>query len=244
MLVLAIDTTSEHGGVAVFRDAECLAEVPNAGSSGYSVTLFQAVDRVLNEAGAPVSGAPLKLRDIELFAAATGPGSFTRIRTGLAATQGWATALGRPTWGASILEAMAREGSPETEWTATLMDARRDEFYCGLFRRLASEVEGEDILEAEGTGQVLTPTVLRAVLEERLNLGAAVTCVVREHDEAAQSLGAKLPRALRWTAVKGNLLGSIAQIALGAYRRGKVRSPAELDACYIRRADAELNWRF
>jgi len=48
MLILAIDTTSEEGGVGVFRDAECLALVPNQGQANqYSITLFELVEKAL-----------------------------------------------------------------------------------------------------------------------------------------------------------------------------------------------------
>ena len=242
MLVLAIDTTNEHGGVALFRDLACLASVANTGTSGYSVTLFQSVESVLREAGAATSEPPLNLRDIELFAVANGPGSFTGLRTGIAATQGWATALGRPVQGVSILAAMAHESQAETEWVAAIMDARRAEFYFGLFRRTANR-DG-DTLEPAGDGRVLTAEALRTLLRERVESGAALTGVVRECDEAAQCLRREHPESLPWANVSDSLLGSIARLALEAQRRGKLQSPAELDACYIRRSDAELNWRF
>ncbi len=242
MLVLAIDTTSEHGGVALYRGLDCLASIHNTGTTGFSVTLFQMVDQALGEAGAKLFGPPLNLRDVELFAVANGPGSFTGIRTGVAAVQGWATALGRPVVGVSILSAMAQEGQPETEWSAAIMDARRGEFYLGLFRW---DPDGESrILEAEGGGVVLTPEAFRKMLEERLQSGAAVTGIVRDNDPAAQAIRADLPGSMAWKTVPGFLLGIIARLALEAHRCGKAQSPADLDALYIRRPDAELNWRF
>jgi hypothetical protein len=48
---------------------------------------------------------------------------------------------------------------------------------------------------------------------------------------------------LRWKTISGYLVGSVARLALESHRRGKVQSPADLDALYIRRSDAELNWR-
>ena len=100
MLILALDTTSEVGGVGIFRDHECLARVANDGPANrYSVSLFYMVDQAIEEAkvrhGVPVRG----LADIGLIAVATGPGSFTGIRVGLAAAQGWAKAFGLPVRG-------------------------------------------------------------------------------------------------------------------------------------------------
>src|SRR5437762_3760123 len=128
MLVLAFDTTSGHGGAAIYRDLERLACARNLGSANYSVTLFQMVEGLLAQLN-------LGLRDVELFAVATGPGSFTGIRVGLAAAQGWAQAFGRPVQGVSVLEAMVEEARPEAVWAAPVLDARRGEFFVGLFRR-------------------------------------------------------------------------------------------------------------
>ena len=61
MLILALDTTSEVGGVGIFRDHECLARVANDGPANrYSVSLFYMVDQAIEEAkvrhGAPIRG--------------------------------------------------------------------------------------------------------------------------------------------------------------------------------------------
>jgi tRNA threonylcarbamoyladenosine biosynthesis protein TsaB len=241
MLVLAIDTTSEHGGVALCRDHDCLANIPNTGTSAFSITLFQMVDRALEEAGIKLSGQSLNLRDVELFAAANGPGSFTGIRTGLAAVQGWATALERPVVGVSILEAMVHEALPETERALAILDARREEFYVGLFKRDPSN--DPHAFQADGEGMVMAPEPMGKILEEQLHSGATLTCIIRENDAPAHILRQNLPGALTWKAVPELLLGSIVGLALEAYQNGKAQAPAQLDALYIRRSDAELNWR-
>jgi tRNA threonylcarbamoyladenosine biosynthesis protein TsaB len=241
MLVLAIDTTSEHGGVAIYHDLDCLASVHNTGSSGFSVTLFQMVDRAIASVGPRLSGQHLPLREVELFAAANGPGSFTGIRTGLAAVQGWATALGRPVVGVSVLAAMAREAQPQTGWRASIMDARRDEFYLGLFR---PDTGGEGNLSLpEGEAMVLTRDEVRRFLEEQLNQRKALTCIGRHHDTAVHALRAGLPDSMEWQTTPGFLVGTIARMGLEAHQRGDLQSPAQLDALYIRRPDAEVNWR-
>lgn len=240
MLILACDTTSEYGGTALYRDLDCLAAARSASAAGYSVTLFQMVDDLLAQAGGQ-QGLSLSLRDVELFAVATGPGSFTGIRVGLAAAQAWAKAFQRPVWGVSVLEAMVEEASPETELAVPLLDARRGEFFLETSRRRAGE--GRSRFVAEGEGLVLKPENLGPFLARLLQSGAAVTCVVREHDRLAQALPASLPESIRWAEVRGTLLAAIARLALEAYRRGRVQSPAEIDAYYMRRPDAELKWR-
>jgi tRNA threonylcarbamoyl adenosine modification protein YeaZ len=255
VLVLAFDTTSERGGVAIYRDLECLASTSNQGSASYSVTLFQMVDRVL----APFK---LSLRDIELFAVATGPGSFTGIRTGVAAAQGWAQALGRPACGVSVLEAMVEEARPEADWVVPILDARRGEFFLGVFPRgranqapgslrpgspdrpahpagswdYATPVEPDGPSHpAQPPGLVLRRDSLRQFLEELTggeHQREAICCVVRAHDSASQELRALLPGRVRWQGVQGVLAGAVARLALLAHREGRLQSAAELDAYY------------
>lgn len=199
------------------------------------------VDQALAGTGAKLSGQPISLREIELFVAATGPGSFTGIRTGLAAVQGWATALARPVVGMSVLAALAHEAQPQTELAASIMDARRDEFYLGLFRHAPSG--DANSFNPEGDGMVLTRDEVLKFLDQQLNQGEAVTCISRDHDLAANALQANLPGSTRWQTVPGFLVGTMARMGLEAHRRGNLQSPAQLDAVYIRRPDAEVNWR-
>ncbi len=238
MLILALDTTGEIGGAAVYRDHQRLALVPNEGRANqYSITLFQLAERALTEAG-------IRLSEIELFAVANGPGSFTGIRVGVAATQAWAKASNRSVRGVSVLEAMVEEARPTTDWAASILDARRGEFYLGLFRQ-ATEAGSKNHrhLALPDQGWVLNRPALAAFLRERLAADASVTCLAREHDREVASIQEALPESFRWQVVAGPLLGAIARCAWQAAKEGRLQSPEELDAHYIRRPDAELNWR-
>ncbi len=245
MLTLALDTTSEHGGVAIYRDFDCLASLANQGpANSYSVTLFHMVDRVLAGARARRALPFLALRDIDLFAVANGPGSFTGIRVGLAAVKAWAIAFGRPVMAISVLEAIVEEARPETEWAVPLLDARRGEFFLGLFRR--GPGGSNNHFDALGEGLVLKPSALGTFLEGLGPwelAGGRVTCLVREHDCLAQALRQSLPARLCCQSIQGTLLGAMARLAIRTCQQGKLHTPAELDAYYIRRSDAEVNWR-
>ena len=237
MLVLAIDTTSDGGGGAVFRDEELLAAVLNdTPINQYAVTIFEMVNRGLAQAGA-------KLADIELYAVANGPGSFTGIRVGLAAVQGWATAFGKPARGVSVLEAMVEQARPRTEWAVPILDARREEFYYGEFRRLSSAA-GQASFAQQGEGKVLRiPQLVDSINESaRSNAsGGKITCIARSADLKAQALRETLAGSCEWLEVEGPVLSSIARLALRAQGGGHATKPADLDACYIRRTDAEIN---
>ena len=242
MLILAFDTTSQRGGAAIYRDRECLADIANEGPANrYSVTLFGMADRLLAEAQARLAVASFSLRDIDLFAVANGPGSFSGIRVGVAAAQGWARAFDRPVRGVSVLEAMVAQAQPQADYAVPILDARRGEFYVGLFHLTADDQNSD--FEPAGEGRVLKPEALAPFLAERLPDVTSTVCLTREHDQAALALRNALPQTLRWQPVPGTLVAGIAYLALAAHRKGQLQSPAELDAYYIRRSDAELNWR-
>jgi tRNA threonylcarbamoyladenosine biosynthesis protein TsaB len=239
MLVLAFDTTSEAGGAALYRDGECLARIASQGPTNrYSVALFQMVEQLVRDVSARHAAALKSQADIELYAVANGPGSFTGIRVGLAAAQAWARAFGRPARGVSVLEALVETTQPENRYAVPILNAYRGEFYLSGFRRA-----GGSAFVSAGEGLVLNPEALKDFLAQRLDDEGDVTCIVRAHDQAAQSLRASLPERLRWQTVPGTVLDAIARLGLRAASEGNLPSPAELDAYYIRRLDAELNWK-
>jgi tRNA threonylcarbamoyl adenosine modification protein YeaZ len=244
MRLLAIDTTSEYGGAAVYDQKECLASALNSEpASRYAVTLFELADRALSQAGI---GFP----DIGLYAVSNGPGSFTGIRVGLAAAQGWARAFRRPAKGVNLLEAMVEQAHPEADWAVPVLDARRGEFFAGFYRRTADAAGAQAGFEAAGPGQLVRPERLRTLLDAlsrggqcRTFRGGTIALIIRGHDQKARALRENLPQDLLWIEVPGYLLEAIAGVALRAHEQGGKSLPDELDACYIRRSDAEMNWR-
>jgi tRNA threonylcarbamoyl adenosine modification protein YeaZ len=239
MLILALDTTSEEGGVGIFRGAECLALVPNDGEANqYSVTLFELAERALAE-------AHLELGEIELYAAANGPGSFTGIRVGLAAALAWGKVFDRPVRGVSVLEAMVSKAHPTSDWALPIMDARRGEFYLGSFEHnsSASRKGASPVFKPADAGWLFKREALLAFIEQRVPVGASATALARASDQSAAGLCASLPESIAWKQVDGVLLDSIAEIAQRDWQWNPSQVPAKLDAYYIRRPDAEVNWK-
>jgi len=245
MLILSLDTTSEMGGVAIFRDHECLAESPHGSGGNYSVALFAGLDSILQAAN-------IGIKEIDLFAAANGPGSFTGIRTGLAAVLGWSKACGRAARGVSVLHALAEEAAPSSECAIPILDARRKEFYTALFSRIppagetrlaAAPLFDSRLFSPAAEGFVLGPAELLALIQTTAEGAASLTCVVRDHEVATQELRKSLPQGIGWVSVRGHLLAAIARLARAAQLKGSEPSSQELDAYYIRRTDAETNLR-
>ena len=124
MIILAIDTTSEFGSLALRSGGRTLTELALPSSSGYGHLILPAIEKLLNEAN-------LQLSDIDCFASASGPGSFTGVRVGLGTTKGLAEAMGKPAVGVSNLRALASFGKKRLR--GVLLDARRGDVYAAIY---------------------------------------------------------------------------------------------------------------
>jgi len=127
MRILAVDTTTPSGSVAVLEDKQVLAEVGIESPATHSVRLLSSIDVLLE-------GLGIGIREIDGFALAPGPGSFTGIRIGLSTVKSFAFASGKPTALVSSLLALAwKLGDSGDVLAAPMLDARRGEIYAALF---------------------------------------------------------------------------------------------------------------
>jgi len=133
MRILAVDTSSERGSICISENGEVLGEVRLSTSLQHSERLFGSIEFLFKY-------LPFQLSDIDLFVAGRGPGSFTGLRVGLAAIEGFASALEKPGAGVSTLEAVAWSAGETASLIAATIDARRGEIYGGLYRRKDNEL--------------------------------------------------------------------------------------------------------
>src|SRR5712664_2954126 len=103
-VILAIDTTHEFGSIALLAGGELLEELPLRAEDGFAHILYGHLSRILDRHGR-------RLQDIECFAAASGPGSFTGVRVGLACVKGLAEAAGKRVVAVSNLQGLATFGT-------------------------------------------------------------------------------------------------------------------------------------
>lgn len=218
--ILALDTTAEFGSIALVAGDETVSEVLLHSTEGFGHLLFGRLAETLASAG-------WKLEQIDCFAAAAGPGSFTGVRIGLAAVKGLAEALGKPAVAVSNLEAIAWHGTAPLR--ATLLDARRGEIYGAVYGADLDLVSPEVVTELPQWLDTLPDGDLEFLSTEIAPFRAALAGT-RFEKAAARDV----PRALA---------GAIAHIAGARFRAGTAAAPAALDANYVRRSDAELFWR-
>jgi tRNA threonylcarbamoyladenosine biosynthesis protein TsaB len=127
MRILAVDTTTSGGSAALLEDARLMGEVACESSSTHSARLLRAIDHLLR-------AADLDIKDIDGFAVAAGPGSFTGIRIGLSTVKSLAFASGRPVAAISTLGALALKlVHPQVRLICPILDAKKGEIYSALF---------------------------------------------------------------------------------------------------------------
>jgi len=128
MRVLAVDTSSERGSVCIREEQQVLGEIRIASSIQYSERLFRSIEFLFHY-------LPFELSGIDLFAAACGPGSFTGLRVGLAAMEGFVMAHRKPGAGVTTLQALAWKTGVHDSMIAPMIDARRGDIYGAIYRR-------------------------------------------------------------------------------------------------------------
>ncbi len=219
-LILAVDTTREYGSLALARDGEVMEEALLHSPSGFAHVLFGALEDILRRAA-------VKIEQIDLFASASGPGSFTGVRIGLSFAKGLAEAAGKPAVAVSNLRALASLGSGALR--VPLLDARRGEIYGAVYGG-----SGELVCE-EG---VASPSAWL----ERLPAGDLEFVCVDEAFARCVLAGTAFEGS-RVTVAPQSLAAAIARIAADDFAGGRATDPAALDANYVRRSDAELFWK-
>ncbi len=135
MLVLAVDTNTHAGSVALLRDRRLLTEVNLDSPQTHSERLLPAIDMMLRM-------QRVELAHIDGYALAVGPGSFTGIRIGMSTVKALAMASGKPIAPVSNLEALALKiKQPQARLLCPFMDAKKGEVYAALYEAEAGTLK-------------------------------------------------------------------------------------------------------
>jgi tRNA threonylcarbamoyladenosine biosynthesis protein TsaB len=253
MLVLSLDTTTRAGSCALMRDERVLREQA-------SDTSREQAERLPGELAALLERESVALQEIDAFAVAAGPGSFTGLRVGIATMQGLAMAMGKPLIGVSAFDALAWSGGSQKQAPPYVRGKNKDRDppygndkpdHVGrvlLSRpgdRIATWIDawrGEVFAAVYEDGrEVDAPTVARPEnLLARLKGQATVFTgdgAVRYQELIRATLG---DGARFSDPVSAPLAGTIARLAGDAFRAGQRPPPHAIRTIYVRRSDAEL----
>jgi tRNA threonylcarbamoyladenosine biosynthesis protein TsaB len=220
MLTLAVDTTADFGSIALAGENAVREEVLLHAPGGFSHVLFGAIEALL-------ARQKVRLTEIQLFAGASGPGSFTGVRVGLSAIKGLAEVAGKRVVAVSSLEALAAFG--ESDARATFIDARRGEVYAALYDAAGRAIVPEVVLPF---GKFL------ALLPER-----EIEWISQDFEPFLPSLAGTRFEQYRRVPAPRAMAAAIAGIAVRRAAVGLAQDPAAIEANYVRRSDAELLYR-
>jgi len=238
-LILAIETATRGGSVAVAQGRNVRSSRVGDATVSHSANLIELIDQVLQDAGA-------RLSDINLFAVAVGPGSFTGLRIGLATVKALASCMARRVAGVSTLAAISLASGSDGE-VISLLPAGRGEVFAQRFAAEQGRVKAID------TAAHLSPG---ALLEKYGNLervtwaGEGARQQFRLLTDWARDKGFPLIDSGQndsgWTIIAetNNLAHAVAALALKEEEAGRSLSAEDLHAVYVRASDAEINERW
>jgi tRNA threonylcarbamoyladenosine biosynthesis protein TsaB len=250
MKILAIDTSSQSGGVAVLDGNSVLANVFEGAdftlpdlpvgqrkaihaTEEFSSKLFRFVDSAL-------ISSRLTLPEIDVFAVAAGPGSFTGLRVGLTAVKAWSEVYGKPIAAISSLEAVVTQSSCTSGLVCAFLDARRGQIFAGFFERTS------DLLRSIAEDAVVNPQEFIervSAVSKGLGRGGLVNFVSTSPEILRGTLNESSLRDSPIEKVSADLAPWVARLAIDQAQRGELVDALSLDADYVRRMDAEMYWK-
>lgn len=226
MILLALDTSTRTGSVAVLAGEDVLAESSRRVPGTHSEYLIPEIDRMMMDNG-------LTFGDLDAVAVGLGPGSFTGTRIGLSTAKGLALGAGLSIVGIPSLDAIAHSATLTGFQICPVLNAGKGEVYAALY---GSSAEGG--LEKRTGDLVLTPLALVEMITETTIFVGGGALFHREF--LTDRLG-----GLALFATPDQCLPRAAMIAFLAAERlneGPADDPGGLCPNYVRKCEAEITW--
>lgn len=226
MFILAIDTSTSAGSVAVIEDGRTVSERSTSSAPAHAEWLMPAIRDVIAE-------ARITLAEIGFFAVTAGPGSFTGLRIGISAAKGLAWRLKKKAAQVSTLESMAMNIQAHGALLCPVLDARKNELYAAAFR-----LRPGGMLERVMEDSVMPPDVLVSTVkgiqagEGAFFLGIGLL-VYGDIIKAGMKDAAFAPTS-EWR-IRASNVGRLAW-----EKRLELIEPARLSPVYLRKSEAEI----
>lgn len=226
MRILALETSTPAGGVALLDGDRLIAEYTLSVRAAHSERLMATVDRLLSDSG-------WEIRTLEGLAVSIGPGSFTGLRIGVSTAKGLALALGIPLVGVPTLDALAAALPHAADPVCPILDAKKGEVYASLFHweagRMVRDWEYLALSPADLCSRLSGPVIF---------VGDGVAAFEKFLSEALGPRARFAPPARRLPSA-----ACVAQLGHSRLLSGEVVEPATLIPLYIRPSEAELRRR-
>ncbi len=223
MRILAVDTTTPSGSVAVLEDDHLLAEIAVESPSTHSSRLLAAIDLLLGS-------LHWDIREVDGYAVTPGPGSFTGIRIGLSTVKSFAFASGKPIASVSSLQALAwklREGPAGL--AAPVLDAKKGEIYAALF-----ELRGNRLKETIPQGAYAPERFLSLV-----PAGRVVSFIGNGIDLFRTKIQDRFEEKARFSERSPFIAHEVGLLGRDILKKGKGITSLGLEPLYFRKSQAE-----
>jgi tRNA threonylcarbamoyladenosine biosynthesis protein TsaB len=231
MKILAIETSTMLGGIAIMDESLLIAESRLNVKSTHSERLMTEIEHCLKQSG-------VKISDIDVFAVATGPGSFTGLRIGLSTVKGFSYATGKQIVSVPTLEALAWNFPYSRYPVCTMLDARKKEVYAALFKW-----EGENLIrltnETSAKPEEFARDALRVTHDDKFIFAGEGAVLYR--DKIIEAMGEKAIFASPEKTVPSP--ANVAILGLKKAKAGEFSEPVSLIPMYIRKSEAEVKWK-
>lgn len=225
-VLLALETATTCGSVALVNNAGLIGENSLKSSSTHSRRLLTAIEWLLRESS-------LAWPDIDGIAVSLGPGSFTGLRIGLSTAKGLAMAAGVPLFGIGTLDGLAAQlAVGDGRLVCPVLDARKQEVYAALYR-------GDQSGQHRRVSDYMTiqPEALcRQIKEPVVFLGDGIAVFESVIRDQLGSLAMLLPPQVFFP--RAAVIGSL---ALAEWQNKAFLDPAAAVPIYVRASEAELN---
>ncbi|MEK7742721.1 MAG: tRNA (adenosine(37)-N6)-threonylcarbamoyltransferase complex dimerization subunit type 1 TsaB, partial [Nitrospirota bacterium] len=230
--ILAIDTSTMLGGIAIMDESLLIAESRLNVKSTHSERLMTEIEHCLKQSG-------IKISDIDVFAVATGPGSFTGLRIGLSTVKGFSYATGKQIVSVPTLEALAWNFPYSRYPVCTMLDARKKEVYAALFKWEEGENFTRLINETSAKPEEFARNALSVTRDERFIFAGEGAVLYR--DKIIEAMGEKAIFASPEKTVPSP--ANVAVLGLKKAKAGEFSEPISLIPMYIRKSEAEVKWK-
>ena len=230
MKILAIDSSGLVASVAVVENETLLGEYTVNFKKTHSETLLPMADELLTM-------VQCDKRSLDAVAVAAGPGSFTGLRIGAATAKGIALALNIPIVEVPTLAALAYNLYGSSDLVCPIMDARRSQVYCGMYRFDGGEIKSlapDRPLAVAAVAEELAVRCAEEGLTRVIFTGDGVAVYREELDK-----NLTLPHLYAPAHLSRQRAGAVGALGCRLYERGEVVDAAHHAPIYLRKSQAE-----
>lgn len=228
MKILSVSTATNNLSVALNENQQVLIEKNEEDKRNHSEHLDPNIEQILNQ-------QQLGLKDIDRFAVAIGPGSYTGLRIGITTIKMFASILNKEVVGISTLQALAKSVDTSGLIVAGI-DARNNNYFAGAYRLDKDGIPQSVIADGHYHIGLLLEKIRDYLANNQVNEIIFVGSGWDKHDQQYQDLNAKYQYGNQeQNIVHAGLIGQLAQTA-------PTVDPDQLLPRYLRRTQAEVDW--